>query len=104
MSIIHSVVAEQFISSIALRIASGQQTCARRRARRGGDVEVCKSNTLSRQPVEVRRLYLRIAIGADVTIPEIIGNDDHNIGTLTLIMCIRTHYTEQRGKQHGPKA
>ena len=63
-------------------VTSGQQSSARRAAERRGYVSVCKSHTVSRQRIDVRRRNLRISLAAQFAVAEIIGQQHDNVWLL----------------------
>ena len=61
-------------------IAAGQESRARRRADRLGDMEIAKDSTLAGEAIEVRSLKAFGAENPDVGITLIIGEDDDDVG------------------------
>ena len=63
-----------------VRIASGQQGRARRRANRLGDVEITKYSPLAGEPIEVGRLKTFGAEDAHIGVALVVGEDDDDVG------------------------
>ncbi len=62
------------------RVATREDGGATGRADFGGNVELGEAGALGGHPVEVRRTNRRVAVTAEISIPEVIGEDNHNIG------------------------
>src|SRR5262249_55351888 len=61
-------------------VATRQQRIACRRADRRRRMGIGEPHSFARQPIENRRRYLRLRIeAADVTITEVIRQDEHNV-------------------------
>ena len=64
-------------------VASGQERVTRRRADSRGSVPVGEAHPLGGEPVEVRRRDLGVrVVAAHVTIAEVVGEDDDDVGLI----------------------
>ena len=63
----------------ALLVAPGHETGARRTAHRRGDVALGEARSALGDGVDVRRPRGGAAVGADVAVPEVVGEDDDQV-------------------------
>src|SRR5262249_8773419 len=58
---------------------SGQNTDTRRRTDRRGRMKIGESNATFSKLVDLRRQVFRAAVTSQITIPQIIGKNEHNV-------------------------
>ncbi len=76
-------------------VAPGHEHGARGRADRRAGVEVGEAQALGGQPVEVRRANELLAVGADVAVAEVVGEDEDDVRPR------RGSREHRRGRQDG---
>ena len=64
------------------RVAAGHDARARRRADAAGDVEIGEPHPLLGHPVDVGRAVELRAITANVAVPQIVADDEDEVGRL----------------------
>ena len=61
------------------RIEAGEEGAAGRRAQRGGHAEVREADALRGQPIQVGRLNLFLAVAAQVTVAEVVSQNEDDV-------------------------
>ena len=74
------------------RVLPGHQDAAGRRAHRRPGVEVGEANPLRGHPVQTRRPDDLLPVGAEVSVPQVVGEDEDHVGTIR---------RRGRGRRHG---
>ena len=62
------------------RILTSQQCVPRRRANGGHGMRICKPPTFFGKPINIWRLHLRRAVAAEVSVTQIVGEDQNDVG------------------------
>ena len=65
---------------VAVRVFPGEDTGAAGAAGTGGEKSIVEAQPTGGQPVDIGRMYLSIAIGAQVFPPQVIGDQYYKIG------------------------
>ena len=74
------------------RVLPRHQDAAGRRAHRRPGVEVGEANPLRRHPVQTRRPDDLLTVGPEVSVPQVVGQDEDHVGTIR---------RRGRGRRHG---
>ena len=82
------------------RVLAGHERAARRRAHGTSGLELREPRSLSRHEVQPRRPDLRLAVGADVPVAEVVRHDEDDVGRARVGP--RGHSEEHRQGQAGP--
>src|SRR5207245_11088141 len=77
--VVHFVVADHVVKTVALGITAGENASARRRAGRPRNDEICEPDAFRSHSVEIRRLNHRGAKTASIAIAEIIRQKQENV-------------------------
>ncbi len=81
VAVVGCLVADHVVDPVALRIASGQQRGARRRAGGPGDIKVRQPRSLARQAIE-RRRDDSVAENAQIVVALVVRNDQQDVRTV----------------------
>ena len=76
------VCLERTLEPQALLVAARDQRRPRGRAHRRVRVELCQPDAFAREPIEIGCLDVRRAVAAQIAIPEVVGDDEHDVRPL----------------------